>query len=222
MNNNDRLFLLSNEDKKEQNKRNNRKTKCFDEHFNYMGEELIILQGNKNNQGSYIEILNRMIEQLDIALDIHKRLMVLRVDFHSTYYTGNNRQFSKFINRLKQWIYRNYRIINIGHVWAREQERAKTQHYHLALFLDENKIRHPKRLIAKIKGMWAPYGYTPVIKNPYYSINKSNFKKQRHDAIKRISYLAKVKGKGYRNKQAKDFSTSRLKHTSKVEENRHE
>jgi hypothetical protein len=221
MNNNDRLFLLSNEDKKEQRKRNNRKTKCFDECFNYMGEELIILQGNKNNQGSYVEILNKMIEQLDIALQIHKRLMILRVDFHSTYYTGNSRQFSKFINRLKQWIYRNYGIRNIGHVWAREQGRAKTQHYHLALFLDENKIRHPKRLIAQIQEMWAPYGHIPVIKNPYYSINKSNFKNQRHKAIKRISYLAKVKGKGYRNKQAKDFSTSRLKMVSKVGENRH-
>lgn len=221
MNNNDRLFLLSNEDKKEQDKRNNRKTKCFDEYFNYKGEVFIILQGGKNNQGSYVEILNKMIEQLDIALQIHKRLMVLRVDLHSTYYTGNNRQFSKFINRLKQWIYRNYRIRNIGYAWAREQERAKTQHYHLALFLDENKIRHPKRLIAQIKEMWAPYGHTPVIKNPYYPINKSNLKNQRHEAIKRISYLAKVRGKGYRNKQAKDFSTSRLKMASKVGENRH-
>jgi len=221
MNNNNRLFLLSNEDKKKQNKRNNRKTKCFDERFNYKGEELTILQGGKNNQGSYVEILNKTIEQLDIALHMHKRLMVLRVDLHSTYYTGNNRQFSKFINRLKQWIYRNYRIRNIGHVWAREQERAKTQHYHLALFLDENKIRHPKKLITQIKEMWAPYGHMPVIKNPYYPINKSNLKNQRHEVIKRISYLAKVRGKGYRNKQAKDFSTSRLKIASKVGKSRH-
>jgi len=219
MNNNDRLFLLSNEDKKEQNKRNNRKTKCFDECFSYMGEELTILQGA---QGAYVEILNKTIEQLDIAFQIHKRLMVLRVDLHPTYYTGNNEQFSKFINRLKQWIYRNYRIKSIGYVWAREQEKAKKQHYHVALFLDENKIRHPKKLTAKIKEMWAPYGYMPVIKNPYYSINKSNFKEQRPETIKRISYLAKVRGKGYRNKQAKDFSTSRLKSASKVGENRYE
>jgi hypothetical protein len=38
----------------------------------------------------------------------------------------------------------------------------------------------------------------------------------RLDAIYRISYLAKVRGKGYRDPQAKDYGTSRLKFKSNV------
>ena len=40
------------------------------------------------------------------------------------------------MNRLKQWIKRNYKTKDIGSQWVREMERAKTQHYHVALFID--------------------------------------------------------------------------------------
>jgi hypothetical protein len=51
----------------------------------------------------------------------------------------------------------------------------------------------------------------PVISKPYKYIDKHNLKKERQEAIYRISYLAKVRGKGYRDPQAKDYGTSRLK-----------
>jgi hypothetical protein len=62
----------------------------------------------------------------------------------------------------------------------------------------------------KIKEMYAPYGHMPVIENPFYYINKDD-NKTRFEAIYRLSYLAKVRGKGYRDTQAKDYQTSRLK-----------
>ncbi len=46
-----------------------------------------------------------------------------------------------------------------------------------------------------------------VPKNSFYFIDNSQAKE---NAIHRISYLAKVRGKGYRDIQAKDYSTSRL------------
>ena len=189
-------------------RRNNRKTIWLDEQFEYNGEILTIQQGK---QGVYIEMLNKTIEQLDIALQIHKRVLVHRFDLHVNYYEGNSNRLSRFMNRLKQWIKRNYGIIDIGSIWVREREESKEQHYHLALYLDGNKIQHPKKLNAQIKEMWTPHGHMPIIPKPYYYIDKDNLKTRRLDAIYRVSYLAKVRGKGYRDEQAKDSGTSRLK-----------
>ena len=189
-------------------RRNNRKTIWLDEQFEYNGEILTIQQGK---QGVYIEVLNKIIEQLDIALQIHKRVLVHRFDLHVNYYEGNSKRLSKFMNRLKQWIKRNYGIIDIGSIWVREREKAKEQHYHLTLYLDGNNIQHPKKLNVQIKEMWAPHGHMPTILKPYYYIDRNNLKARRLDAIYRVSYLAKVRGKGYRDEQAKDYGASRLK-----------
>ena len=189
-------------------RRNNRKTIWLDEQFEYNGEILTIQQGK---QGVYIEVLNKIIEQLDIALQIHKRVLVHRFDLHVNYYEGNSKRLSKFMNRLKQWIKRNYGIIGIGSIWVREREKSKEQHYHLALYLDGNKIQHPKKLNAQIKEMWGPHGHMPTISNPFYYIDKNNLETERLEAIYRVSYLAKVRGKGYRDEQAKDYEASRLK-----------
>ena len=37
-------------------------------------------------------------------------------------------------------------------------------------------------------------------------------KEKRLEAINRVSYLGKTRGKGYRPKQSKDYGSSRLKH----------
>ena len=188
--------------------RNNRKTVCFDEQYKYNDETVTIQQGK---QGVYIETLNKTIEQLDITLQIHKRILVHRFDLHVNYYEGNSKRLSRFMNRLKQWIKRNYGIIGIGSIWVREREKSKEQHYHLALYLDGNKIQHPKKLNAQIKEMWGPHGHMPTISNPFYYIDKNNLETERLEAIYRVSYLAKVRGKGYRDEQAKDYEASRLK-----------
>jgi hypothetical protein len=185
----------------------NRKTEYFDEEFKYKGEIIKIQQGK---QGAYVEILNKMIEQLDCSIKIHKRVLVHRFDLHPNYYSDDNKVLSRFINRIKQEIFRKYGILNIGHGWAREQERSKKQHYHLVIFLDGNKIRHPKKLNTLIKAKWAAYGHMPVISKPYKYIDKYNLKEARREVIYRISYLAKVRGKGYRDPQAKDYGSSKL------------
>ena len=191
------------------NKTQDRKTKHFNENLRINGELLGVNAGGK--YGVYVEIIQRFVEQLDIAISIHKRLLVHRVDLHTTYYSPNNKIISRFMNRVKQWIGRNYGIDNIGYLWVREQERAKHQHYHLVLLLDGDKIRHPKRLNELIKEKWLPHGHMPVIPRPYYFINKHNHQEKRGDVIYRVSYLAKIRGKGYRDPQAKDYQASRLR-----------
>ena len=186
----------------------NRKTVYFHNYFEHNDEWLEVLQGDK---GLYIQILNKIIEQLDAAIKIHKRVLVYRFDLHVNHYEDDNQRLTKFFNRLKLWLFRNYKIKKVGHIWAREKETSKQHHYHCALYLDGNKIQHPKKLTPEIKEMWSANGHMPVVQNPFYYIDKSNILIERPEAIKRVSYLAKVRGKGYRSPQAKDYGSSRLK-----------
>jgi len=208
---NGRLLLISNlalgTDRA--NKRtNNRKTKWVGEFYRYDGVEYKV-QGKSS--GLYKEAMTSIIKQLLMALEIHKRVLVVRFDLHSHSFGKNSAEISAFLEATKLWLKRNYQTRDIGHVWAREQEKAKSQHYHLALFIDGDKIRHPRKLLRFIRASWEgrhPDHSSMPIKNPYYFIDNDDVL---HDAVYRLSYCAKVRGKGYRPEQAKDFSPSRLK-----------
>ena len=187
-----------------------RKTKYYRSSIEIKGETFSINAGLK--KGIYKEIIQRFVSQLDIALSIHNRLLVIRLDLHLNNASRDNKVISKFMNRLKQWLKRNYDLEKVGYIWVREQEKSIRQHYHLALILDENKIRHPKRLNTQIKEMWLPYGHMPTVLNPYFNLNKlkANYKAVREEIIWRVSYLAKTRGKRHRDVQTKDYQTSRL------------
>jgi len=186
-----------------------RKTKHFKSYIEINDETIKVNAGA--TKGIYKEIIERFIGQFDIAFKVHKRLLVHRVDLHLNKFSSDNKVISRFINRLKQWLKRNYGLDKIGYIWVREQDRSDKQHYHLALLLDGNKIRHPKRLNEQIKEMWLPLGHVPVTLNPYYTIDKHNHNETRAEIIERVSYLAKVRGKRIRDKQTKDYQSSRLK-----------
>ena len=185
-----------------------RKTKHFKSYIEINDETIKVNAGA--TKGIYKEIIERFIGQFDIAFKVHKRLLVHRVDLHLNKFSSDNKVISRFINRLKQWLKRNYGLDKIGYIWVREQDRSDKQHYHLALLLDGDKIRHPKRLNEQIKEMWLPLGHVPVTLNPYYNIDKHNHNETRAEIIERVSYLAKVRGKRIRGKQTKDYQTSRL------------
>ena len=65
-------------------------------------------------------------------------------------------------------------------------------------------------MIEIIKEKWQP-NYAHMPSNPYYFIDQNNKQTELQNAIFRLSYLAKTRGKGYRDSQAKDYGTSRLK-----------
>jgi hypothetical protein len=159
----------------------------------------------------YKEVVYAFIEQLDLAIKIHKRVLVVRLDFHMNYYTEDNHIFSNFIKNIKQYLDRHYDIQNVGYQWVREQEKSKKQHYHLALILDGNKIQHPGKLNEVIKEKWLARGSRYKPKNCFYYIDKHNHQKVRAKAIYRASYMAKSRGKGVRPAQTKDYYCSRLK-----------
>lgn len=193
----------------------NRKKEHYGSLLTINNEQLEI--NSTETLGVYPKIIEKMVEQLDICIAIHKRVFVLRFDLHLKEYSGDNHIISTFINRQKQRIKRTYKTKDIGHVWKREKEKAKHQHYHVALFIDGDVIQNPSRLCRQIKYKWYRYGsvWFPEKKletdrGCFYYIDKHNYKDERAEVIERLSYLAKTRGTGYKDIQAKNYSVSRL------------
>ena len=168
------------------------------------------IQGNLK-QGCFLEILVRIKQQLDAMLSHHCKILVVRLDLHLEGYRPENELMSKFIRKVRKKMYAYYGFKRLGFIWVREQERAIQQHYHIAFFMDANKVRYPDKLISiceRIAKAWELFLFTP--KNCYYLINR-NDSKAYLKAFYRLSYLSKERGKGYKAKAANDYSASRIK-----------
>ena len=187
----------------------NRNTITYDGWIVYDGEKIKI--NNRPQHGVYKKIVISFIKQLDAAISIHKRVLVLRLDFHMNYYTETNYKFSKFMKNIIQWLNRHYGIKKVGYQWVREQKRAKQQHYHLALILDGDLIQNPSKINDIFREKWLPNGSMYIPDNCFYRINKHNLKEVRESVIYRVSYMAKSRGKQYRPAQTKSSCSSRLK-----------
>jgi hypothetical protein len=186
----------------------NRKKEHYGSFLNINGEELKINSTEK--LGVYPLIIEKFVVELDKMIARYKRVFVLRFDLHLRQYCDDNKQITTFIKAQVQRIKRKYKTKYVGYVWVREVERSKIQHYHCAFFIDGDKIRNSFALNQQIKAKWYKNGHRSVVPKPYYFLDKHNMKEAREEVIYRLSYLAKVRGKGYRSAQAKDYSTSRL------------
>jgi hypothetical protein len=218
-----RLFLLSNVEASKNtlleaevntgvtakpNRTQNRKRVIFEDTFLHNGKTYRV---NSSKSGLYAEILKPIIEQFEIGLKKWRRVFVLRFDLHTHVFTKNNLRITAFRKRLFQKLKRYYGFKEIGSCWVREQERAKSQHYHCVLFLDGNLIRHSSMINEMVRAAWddGTGTYTvPHIKHPFHFADRESIVQ---DAIYRVSYLAKPRGKGYRPPQTKDFQCSRMK-----------
>ena len=186
----------------------NRKKITFNEDFTYKEKTYRV---NTAKSGLYVEILEAMINQFEIAVTKWRRVFVLRFDLHMSIYRKDNQLITAFRKRLFQKLKRTYGFKDIGFCWVREQERAKSQHYHWVLFLDGDLIRHSSKINEMVKQAWERQEgnyHVPTIKRPFYFADSETVIQ---DAIYRVSYLAKPRGKGYRKDQVKDFQPSRMK-----------
>lgn len=161
--------------------------------------------------GCYCSILDNGIKQLIAMINRHSKVLVMRLDVHISERTKLNTNIGLFMDYLKRFIRRTYNSKDVGFIWVRETEKAKKQHYHLCIYLDGNKIRTSFKIIewaerylrAKKMTSYRPKNtFTMVYRGDKHSIDK---------AIYRMSYLAKIRGKGQVEKHVKNFSSSRLK-----------
>lgn len=162
--------------------------------------------------GCFKEILCSIKSQLDAMLSHHSRILVLRMDLHVHDYTAVNSQMSKFLRKLKKKLKAKYQLTRVGHIWVREIETAKQQHYHLAIMVDAHKVNHPKKIISLIEEIWTGWGLPkPFTPSNCYKVFHRNDASSYRELFYRLSYLAKQRGKGYKSKSANDYSASRIR-----------
>ena len=176
--------------------------------IDYKGEKIEIM--NSYEYGIYYEILYSFINQFDLLINRHARVMVVFLQLHVNYYSDDNKHISNLFKNIKQFLKRKYGMNDIGYQWVREQEKSKKQHYHAVLILDGNLIQYPSKILNIIKEMWLPRGHFYRLENCFYYLDNKQ-KEIRKEVVYRASYLAKIRGKGYRPAQTKDYNSSRLK-----------
>ena len=91
------------------------------------------------------------------------------------------------------------------------REKKKHQHYHYALILDGHKVKNPSAILDKVRDIWQYMdGSDWRPKDCYYNVKRGDVESLQ-DAIWRVSYLAKGRGKGYKPAQTKNYGTSRIR-----------
>lgn len=173
--------------------------------------------GDNESLPIFTAIVKRMIDQLDICLDRWGRVYAVRIDLHQNHYRGDNKLISRFICNFRKRMLKEYGFNDFGYQWARESEKAKVQHYHLVLFFNGYKIKSIWQIRKLARDVWekiwdgntVPYWNTSRNGKADHDIRKDDHQ-AKHDAVYHFSYLAKARGKGYRDTKAKDYCTSQI------------
>lgn len=165
---------------------------------------------NSKGSGLISHSIKTMIGQVDAILSHHSKIHIIRFDLRVYEYTENNGIITTFNRRLHKWLKRKYNLKRVGFMWCRELETAKQQHYHYALMIDGHKVNFPHEITSKVKEIWRQLdGSEYFPEHCYYNVKRGDYESIQ-DAIWRISYLAKFRGKGYKPDQTKNFGNSRI------------
>ncbi|WP_220720644.1 YagK/YfjJ domain-containing protein [Agarivorans litoreus] len=161
-----------------------------------------------NHGGLNLSAIKRIVDQLEAMLSHHNKVLVLRFDLHCKSYSPDNRELSKFLKQLKIKLKAKYGFVRIGYVCCRERAKANAQHYHLALFLDGNKVNYPSKICEMIECTWNQ-GSVYFPKNRYYKLTRDDFNPIL-ETVFRLSYLAKTRSKEGTLPQTKKHLSSRI------------
>ena len=185
-------------------------------YLNVDGQIWEVNTGNKQQYKVCPKHVKAIVRQLNAMCSHHKRVMVLFFNLSTNSYIENSHPVSVFMRAIRLMLASEYRMKRFGYCWAREMEKAEQPHYHVALFLDAKCILYPHRILGLLAELWLSAGGSCLqkVEHCYYHIRDNEFL-AKQQAIYRLSYQAKERGKGKRSSQAKDYSTSRLKPKAK-------
>lgn len=177
--------------------------------------ELPINNCDGQSLGCYVQILQRLSQQLQAMLERYARVYVVRIDCHCLSYIADNQLISSLMKKLTRKLKAKYpRIGDIAYVWARETGvRAGKTHYHLALLLNGHAINSPKAVTALVKLVWCDELGQGQVQTTWGDAKM--LARGDSSGLKQVfywlSYLAKVYTKGQRKPTANDYSASQLK-----------
>lgn len=168
---------------------------------------------NKKIMSTIIDIITFMHEHYAEVLTCQ---FILFPPCHST----NNQDVSKFFHDLLPYLTKEYveklkpiQLGRIGYIWVREQSNAKKQHYHCALFINEDKVRSSEGILKRVQELWQKKfnGSFSIPRNNYYVSKRLNVDLgvSQQEVICRLSYLAKNATKGLHSSNTKRYGFNR-------------
>lgn len=170
------------------------------------------------------EIIDRFIEQLRAMLSHYNEVYGFRFDLsvpEGMPVDESNKLISLLFTRLrgeftaKAWSKQPIKKFAYG--WVREKESAKQVHYHCWIALPYFQVNtagfEDKGIIGRISRIWAEL--TNGVSRVHLPDDRYRIKRDDHDSlvkmVKRVSYLAKNRGKYSNGKGQQTFSASRVK-----------
>lgn len=77
--------------------------------------------------------------------------------------------------------------------------------------IDASVVRYPKKVLELADSIWQGWGHPKVYvpRHCYYIVHRKNAQTV-HDAVRRLSYLAKVDSKSQNPRYTRDYSASRI------------
>ncbi len=193
----------------------------------YNGYQLLDYDGV--NPGFYQSILDKMIERLELMLNRHSKVLIVRLIVRYPFeVTSDSRNdcFQYFMEEFRRHL--KLEGFDPQYVWVREQDSSHNPHYHVLIFLNGNKIQYYKypfkaneiwcNAIARHHGYDCPQkglievcsaGYDGIPMNHGILLHRDN-EMLKQEAYRICSYLAKVNTKGNTPKNVREFGTSVL------------
>ena len=156
--------------------------------------------------------LARLFQQMDVMLTKYSKVCVIQFDIRMLEYTDDNRLMTVFKRRLFGRISSKYKIpeSDIAYFWCREYEKGKGQHYHWAVIVNGKKVRSGYPVNAMAKEVSGSMDRSIHFRS-YHNVSRTSFTTQR-DVMDHLSYLAKVRTKGYAGEKVKSFSSSKIQY----------
>lgn len=191
-------------------KKRSYKTITTKEHYKFGSIDFEI---NSRKSGCYTEILKSMISQTLIMIDMYKRVLFMRFDLYQGGDAPDNKKITMFLKRFRKRLIHRYGNTKFGYLWVREHSKAKQLHYHFIFMIDGDLVRYPSNIHDQVRQVWTDMGGSFHFANHHFIDNEVKLKQ----AILHGSYLAKVRTKGYRPDQTKDYNASRLKAINRVQ-----
>lgn len=149
----------------------------------------VLISENDQNKS----MMKKIFDAVKKACCLSSRLFTVRYDLHLNEIESDNRIIDRFHRDLFRQLNKQYPKSFKSYVWVREKNIAEAPHYHYALMMDGNYIRHPSKLTQIVQKCWMQVagGRSVWIPENCYYFLKSEDSYELSQLMLRLSYFGK-------------------------------
>ncbi len=167
----------------------------------------------KNGLGVINEILKKAFDQLEVLRTHYSKVTVVLLQLHQAIYTKDSKSLTAMLTNLKAKLHEHYGS-KVGYFWVREQNKAESQHYHMAIMLNGHKCQRSKLVDIATRAYWEnrhPENFSFRVRNRVYRVSRCENDRELRAVRMRLSYMAKREGKSGTEAHVNAYGHSQLR-----------